>query len=76
MKKVKARKEITYQEAWNKISEYMNKSEFLSFIVSPWNENDDNRYTLEFYNNDDKKVICFEADNKWEHATKSKEVLK
>ena len=35
-----------YQKAWNKIAEYMNKSGILSFHVSPWDANDNDKYSL------------------------------
>lgn len=59
-----AKREITYQEAWNKIAEFMNESKELSFFINPWYENGEiigvRKYTLEAAHK-----ACFVADKKW-----------
>ena len=65
IKKLKQKKEITYQEAWNKISEYMNKNEDFSFGVNPWNKKGENRYTLQTIK-DMEYTEHFIAEQGWE----------
>jgi len=50
IKKLKQKKEITYQEAWNKVCEYMNKSGILTFFIQPWNNGGNPRYSLQTIN--------------------------
>ena len=49
--KLKQDKAITYQEAWNKIAEYMGIYPALSYHVSPWSNEEENKYTLRCFNN-------------------------
>ena len=49
--KVKQDKAITYQEAWNKIAEYMETYPVLSYHISPWSNEDENKYTLHCFSN-------------------------
>ena len=59
-------REITYQEAWNKICEYMNKDEHLTFTIGPWDKHDIPRYTLKTINQDaDEYIEHFVADKEW-----------
>lgn len=39
-----------YQEAWNKIAEYMKKTGILSFCISPWDADGNRRYSLQSVN--------------------------
>jgi DNA-binding LacI/PurR family transcriptional regulator len=65
-------KEITYQEAWNKVAEFMNKSGQVGFVVRPWT-------TDSILSKDCKDVFClativdgeyvnyFVADKEWKN---------
>ena len=62
--KIKQDKVDTYQEAWNKISEYMKIYPQLSYHISPWSDEDENKYTLQCFNNG-KQVELFISDKEW-----------
>lgn len=64
---IKQAREISYQEAWNKIAEYMNAYHELSFMVTPWSTvnasdiNSENKYSLRTLENGE-YVVHFVAD--------------
>lgn len=58
-------REITYQEAWNKISEFMNSYHEFTFMISPWPQNHmKNKYTLRTIENS-KYIDHFIANEGW-----------
>lgn len=68
-KRLRKKKEITYQEAWNKISEFMNNSKQLSFFIEPWTEittspTHKNKYNLQSLV-DGEFIKYFIADKEW-----------
>ena len=67
---VAAVREITYQEAWNKIAEYMNSKNRIGFCIHPWTTDSvldggsENKFCLVTIE-DGKYVNHFEADKEW-----------
>lgn len=63
-KEDKKDKEITYQEAWNKISEFMMISSSFTYFVSPWTKNDKHKYSLQILENG-KETDLLIANKEW-----------
>ena len=61
---VKAAKSITYQEAWNKVCEYMNGQPNLSFFVDCWDKSGNEKYCLNRIDNNKEYEILFQGDRR------------
>lgn len=57
-------KEITCQEAWDKIVELMIKEDNLTYFINPWNEDDEHKYCLQTIING-KMINILSTDKEW-----------